>query len=91
MRIEEILTVGERNAVSLRHLAKVLQVTEREVRRMVLRARCEGVPILSSNQGYFLPEDESEILRFVRARLKAIRTSAAAIHFLQRRLKEREQ
>lgn len=65
---------GEENAVHMFDLAKELGVTDRTLRQMVFDAREEGVQILSSDKGYFLPSDnESESKAYEhRARQRAL-------------------
>lgn len=79
MKIADFLLNGEENAISLERLAIVTALPERAVRAEVLRARLAGELIISSNAGYFLPECDDDIRRFVRTRKAAIKTSAAAL------------
>ena len=75
----EQLGHGEEEATPARELAARLGVDDRRLRRAVMSARLDGVPILSSREGYFLPSLDRrrallEKLQFentMRARIKA--------------------
>ena len=45
------------------------------------------MPIISSERGYYLAEDQADIEEFVRKREKSMRTSAAAIADMKKQLK----
>ena len=52
-----ILGIGEENAKSNSACAQQQGVCERTWRKIVFEARSEGIQILSSDKGYFLPGD----------------------------------
>lgn len=78
-RLVEVLGRGEESAIPARELAARLGVDDRKLRRAVMAARLDGVPVLSSKEGYFLPSLDRrrallEKLQFentMRARIKA--------------------
>lgn len=90
---------GQENAIPARELANLMGYADtRPLRLAVERARREGVLILSSDAGYFLPsldeaEAEQEIQRYVHrvdARMKSNRLSVRACKRYLRRCRSRE-
>lgn len=79
MKIVDFLSVGERDAVSLEELAISTGLPERAVKAEVLRARCSGDLIISTQNGYFLPESSDDIRRFVATRKAVIKTANRAL------------
>ena len=65
-RLMMMIPHGEENAVSMRELARLCSASPREVRKMVEVARCDGMIIASSDQGYFIPESKEELLAYYR-------------------------
>ncbi len=66
--ISDFLSCGQENALSLRHLEKIMELDGREIRRMIQSERKNGIPILADNAtGYFLPGNEDERRRCVRS------------------------
>lgn len=62
------LSKGPENAVTLRHLAALLDMDERSVRAQIASERKRGNIIISDNKhGYFLPSSAEEIRRFSRS------------------------
>lgn len=83
MRIVDLLSQGQENAVPLRHLMAITGADGRSIREKIAAERLGGVPILSNNStGYFLPRNKGERDRFVRSmrhRAKEIERVAEAI------------
>lgn len=83
MRIADLLSHGQENAVPLRHLMAITGKDGRTIREKIAAERLGGVPILSNNStGYFLPRNKGERDRFVRSmrhRAKEIERVAEAI------------
>lgn len=68
MKIANLLSHGQQNAVPLRDLAGMTGLDGRSVRLMIQAERLAGVPILSDNStGYYLPANDGETDRFVRS------------------------
>lgn len=82
-RIASFLLHGQENAVPLCELVRVTKLDSRTVRAMIACERKAGFPILSDNvNGYFLPADDLERVRFVRSmrhRALEILKAAAAV------------
>lgn len=83
MRIADLLSHGQENAVPLQHLVALTNTDGRTVRAKIAAERLAGVPILSDNAtGYYLPGSEGERERFVRSmkhRAREIERAAEAI------------
>ena len=71
-----VLPHGEQNAASTDSLLCVLGLADsRSLRKLVARARLDGAVICSCENGYFLPENRSEIEKFYKTtRAKALST-----------------
>lgn len=66
--IAPLLMHGPGNAVPLKHLTKITQMSNREVRRAITAERMNGIPILSDNSnGYYFPESAEEVKAFVKS------------------------
>lgn len=83
MRIADLLSHGQENAVPLQHLVALTNTDGRTVRAKIAAERLAGVPILSDNtSGYFLPANNGEKERFIRSmrhRAKEIERAAEAV------------
>ena len=81
--ISSLLPSGSARAVSLRRLAEITGLSERETRRAIQRERLQGVPICSDNQhGYYLAASGAEreaFCRSMRGRAKQILKAARAV------------
>ena len=76
--ISDFLHVGTKNALTLRELVQLTGEDERTLRRRIQQERKAGVLILSDCQhGYFLPENESDVRRFIRSMSRRSREIAA--------------
>ena len=83
MRIADLLSHGQENAVPLRQLVALTNTDGRKIRAKIAEERLAGAPILSDNSmGYFLPGDKGEPERFVRSmrhRAREIERAAEAV------------
>lgn len=67
MRIEDCLQYGKANATDGKTLAKLLNVSQRDVLRIVAEARKEGVPICATSKGkagYYLTDSPEELQNY---------------------------
>lgn len=78
-KILEHIDFGRENAVPMKELSRLLGVSERDVRRLIERARIDNFAILSSEEGYFLPATWTEICDYC-ART-ALRIQTAVLTF----------
>ena len=96
MRIEllDYLSRGQENAKTATELQALLGYrTQREVTKEVHRLRKSGEVICSSTHdpfGYFLPENNSDVLRFKRQMLSRIKQIAIAVRSAEKLLREFE-
>lgn len=74
----------------MKHLARVLDIGERELRREVENARRAGVLICSSKNGYFMPETFRELKSYARRAEKRARTNKACLRPFLRWIKKAE-
>lgn len=83
MRVADLLSYGQENAVPLRQLVALTNTDGRTIREKIAAERLAGVPILSDNStGYFLPGNKGERDRFVRSmrnRAQEIERAAEAV------------
>lgn len=73
------IPTGADNAVSMKDLARVLGEDQRTVRLQIEKARLDRNIIASTDQGYFIPETESELREYVRRSWARIKTSYATL------------
>ncbi|MBD5154033.1 MAG: hypothetical protein HDT15_02875 [Oscillibacter sp.] len=67
-RIADLLLTGEQNALPMRHLRAVTDLSSREIRAMIQQERLDGAAICSNNvTGYYIAENSGERERFVRS------------------------
>ena len=74
----------------MRHLARVLNMGERELRREVEKARRAGVLICSSKNGYFMPETFHELKAYARRTEKRAATNRACLRPFLRWIRKAE-
>ena len=86
---------GKANAVKSKVIEARFHCKGAEVRRMVNELRCKGVPICSSNQGYYYATSNEEIqetIAHLEGRIKKIRAAQDGIKkLLKRKVKSNEQ
>lgn len=70
---------GEENAVSMKELARILDASCRDVRRMIESARTDGIIIASSDKGYFYPARKRELADYCSR--TALRIQSAVLAF----------
>ena len=63
-RIVSCMPTGRENAVPMRYIAVILNMSEREVRSTVNEARLAGHLIIGDDYGYYLPETDGELLDY---------------------------
>ncbi len=82
-RVSDLLLRGEENALPMKHLKAVTDLSSREIRAMIQHERLMGTPICANNQtGYYLPGDSAErdrCVKSMRHRAGEILKSADAI------------
>ena len=61
-KLMSFIPLGRDNAISMRTLASLLKICDRDVRRVVLDARLDGELICGDDSGYYAPFDDMEAL-----------------------------
>lgn len=91
--VQAFLLEGEANALPMRELARLVGVSERQVRKIIERERRNGSMILSSDNGYFLPLPDCEryeICRYIHRADARMVTNRKTLRAMKDRLKELE-
>ena len=86
--IVDMLPKGKRNAVRMSELAAALHTSEREVRKFIHEARCNGAVIIGDNNGYYLPCSREELLPYYFAARKRSISGLKALKAAKRKLEE---
>lgn len=86
----DLLPHGKAHAVSMAHLANILGCSERDVRKFMYRARCDGAIICGDSNGYYLPETREELIRWYRLAKKRALSSLKALKTARQQLRELE-
>lgn len=84
---------GEVNALPMRELARYVGVSERQMRKIIEHERGNGALILSSDNGYFLPDPDREryeLRRYIHSADARMVTNRKTIRAMKDRLKELE-
>lgn len=91
--VQAFLLEGEANALPMRELARLVGVSERQMRKIIEHERKNGALILASDNGYFLPDPDCEryeILRHIHRADARMITNRKTIRAMKDRLKELE-
>lgn len=89
--IQAFLLEGEANAIPMRELAKLMGVSERQVRKLAERERQNGAFVISSDKGYFLLSSENpkyELNRYIHRMNARVSSNRKAIRTMRKRLDE---
>ena len=79
----ELIPTGRENAVSMKDLAALMNISERGLRLLVQQAREQGAAICSdwdNNGGYYMPADEYEAMSYLRQQKARIHSARAALN-----------
>ena len=80
MLIEDFILQGRKNGISQSDIARIANIPERSVRHEVDEARINrGKLIIGDENGYYFPEEESDIISYVNRRKASIKTSRKAL------------
>ena len=82
------IPTGRQNAIHMNVLAALIGTNDRQVRKLVQKAREEEeIPILAGNEGYYLSDDPGsyEEAAFIRRRRKAARTTLRSVSCFEKR------
>lgn len=70
---------GEQNAISAEELSVRTNKEKRVNRQAILNMRKHGIPICSTDKGYFLPETETETRAYIHSQLSRLASGYAAL------------
>ena len=86
--ISSFIPHGKDNAIKMSALAAALHTSEREVRKIIHEARCNGAVIIGDNHGYYLPETREELLPYYLTARKRSVSGLKALKATKRKLEE---
>ena len=81
-RVYDVIPKGEENAISVKALSDYFEVSAREVKSLILRARQNGYMICSlasEQKGYYKPTDIVEILKCYKMFEQRARTTESVL------------
>lgn len=89
--LECLLPCDREHAVSMKELAKAMEISPRELRQLILDARMEGLLILSDRKkGYWESDDVKEVEEFVRQRRQTVKKIITYSKAMLTKIKRRE-
>lgn len=89
--IQAFLLEGEANAMPMRELARLMGVSERQVRKLAERERDNGAFVIASDKGYFLPSadnPEYDLKRYIHRMDARVSSNRKAIRTMRKRFDE---
>ena len=78
-RISDFISVGRKNAIPLIELSAKTNLSERAVQKEILESRLRGELIISCDEGYYFPEELTDLREYVIRRRASMKTAAAAL------------
>lgn len=92
VNLVDLLREGEENAITAKELSKLLGFPVRTITQMINYSRCNGEVILSSDKGYFLPDNIEEVKHFINSmksrRREIKKATQSAQEYLTREAKQ---
>lgn len=89
-RIIELLPIGQCNAVSMKDLGFLLNLDDREVRRVIFDLRCKGMIIAGDNNGYYIPNGLRELKAYYKLALSRGRATLKSIEAAKKEIERLE-
>lgn len=86
--IIDMLPKGKAQAVKMSTLAAALHISDRDVRKLIHEARCNGAVIIGDNNGYYLPDSREELLPYYLAARKRSVSGLKSLKAAKRKLEE---
>ena len=77
--LTDSIPTGRRDAISMRHLARVHNLSCRKMRLAIEQARRAGILVCSCEDGYFMPETLDEIKEHARRMGERVKTGRACL------------
>ena len=86
--LSKIIPFGKGNSVSMARLSAHFRTSERDIRAMIHRARCEGAIICGDEAGYYQPETQEELLHWYKLAKRRSLSGLKALKAARKRLRE---
>lgn len=83
-----LIPIGQKNAISMKSLARLTDSSLQEVRQWVENARLEGMIIASSQSGYYIPVDEEELVDYYVRTKRRLNTTKRTLLPVTKRLED---
>lgn len=87
-KLLELIPEGLDNAIPLEHLSLCLHLSGREIKQMITSARIDGLIIGSNSNGYYIPENETELIAFYNRFLHGLITRSRSMTAIRKRLNQ---
>jgi hypothetical protein len=90
MNVTDFIGIGKENAVTRGELVAVLNLPDRQIRRLIQEARCQGVMILNAQDGagYYISNDAGELEKQYRANRNRAMSILLQQKYIRLRLRE---
>lgn len=85
--VKSHLPTDKDNAVSMRSLAILCGITERDIRHVIHALRNEGEYICAGVRGYWITEDPDELQRYYKTARRRALSTLASLKPMRQRLK----
>lgn len=85
----EMMPEGKENAISGEELAILMNTSKREISELVHEARTNGIMVVSDSCGYYIPENDDEILACYNRLRKHSISQLSAMKVFRQYLKEK--
>ena len=63
-KLASLIPTGKENAISMKALANLLDISDRDLRRLITRVRVSKLIICGTNYGYYYPADDGELREY---------------------------
>lgn len=85
--IIELIPTGKNNAISMRRLSDLAGISQRATRAEINRERIQNhVPIIGDDYGYYMPESEDDMRRYLQRKYFQYETCGAVIDCIEANL-----
>lgn len=88
--LTDTIPTGQMDAISMSHLARIHNLSNRKMRREVEKARRAGNLICSSDRGYFMPETIADIRDYALRTKARLRTGGQCLAPFLREIRRAE-
>lgn len=78
-KLSDVIPMGESNAISKKRLSEKVGLDGRTVIECIHKARESGIPVCSSNNGYYMPKDINEAIAFIKRQAARVSSGRASL------------